>query len=91
MQMHSAGFVMVSNRLSPEMMLEDGIESCNDCYCLAGRVAMECHQVWVDLQSSIVAFHSLRNESLLDKSAGHVVVGICESWLQPQRRLQLRT
>ena len=29
MQMHSEGFVMVSNRLSPEMMLEDGIESCN--------------------------------------------------------------
>lgn len=62
----------------------------HDCDCLAERVAMECHQVWVDLQSSIVALHSLRNESFLHQSAGHVVVGICEGWLQSQRRLQAR-
>ncbi len=52
---------------------------------------MECHQVWVDLQSSIVALHSLRNESFLHQSAGHVVVGICEGWFQPQCGLQAQT
>lgn len=57
------------------------------CDCLAERVAMVCHQVWVDLQSSIIALNSLRNEALLHQSTGHVVVSICEAWLQAQRRL----
>jgi hypothetical protein len=67
-----------------------GGESCMTVTVLQ-RVAMVCHQVWVDLQSSIVALHSLRDEALLDQSTGHVVVGICEGWLQSQRGLQART
>ena len=45
------------------------------------------YQFWVDLQSCIVAFHSLRNEALLNQGAGHVVVCICETRFEPQSRL----
>ena len=49
------------------------------------------YQVWVDLQSCIVAFHSLRNEPFLNQGAGHVVVRIGESRLEPQSRLHATT
>lgn len=46
-----------------------------------GQGGQEVYQVWVDLQGSIVAFHSLRDEALLYKRTGHVVVCIREAGL----------
>ena len=40
------------------------------------------YQIWVDLQSCIVAFHSLGNQALLYQSAGHVIVCVREAGLE---------
>ena len=47
------------------------------------------YQVWVDLQSCIIAFHSLGDKPLLHQGTGHVVVCICETGLQAQGRLHV--
>ena len=48
---------------------------------------VKAHQVWVDLQGSRVAFHSLGHQPFLNQRRCHVVVGIRELGFQSQRRL----
>ena len=39
----------------------------------------QAYQVWIYLQSCIVALHSLRDKAFLNQGAGHVVVCISEA------------